>query len=89
MIDTEKIANLSRLVIPKEDHDSVEKKFLDVLKAFDVLASVEIKNVEDFQKPSKREDLREDLRKPSLGQERALNLAPQEHNGHFRVPSVL
>jgi aspartyl/glutamyl-tRNA(Asn/Gln) amidotransferase C subunit len=89
MIDTSKIADLSRLAVTQEEEGIVKEKFLDVLTAFDVLKSVEIGDGEEFLKPQTREDLRKDEKHISLGQEKSLNLAPQAFKGHFRVPSVL
>lgn len=89
MADTTKIAHLSRIAITEEEHDAVQSKFSDVLSAFDVLAKIDCKPHAEFVKASTREDLRDDIRKDSLGQEQALALAPESFNGHFRVPSVL
>jgi aspartyl/glutamyl-tRNA(Asn/Gln) amidotransferase C subunit len=89
MIDTSKIADLSRLAVTSEEENIVKEKFMDVLSAFDVLQSVAVGEGEDFLKPAAREDLRLDAKHDSLGQEKSLKLAPQQFNGHFRVPPVL
>lgn len=88
-VDAVSIAHFGRIQLTADDVAPIQKKFSSILDAFDVVADVEVGDVAEFQAPKTRADLREDILGVSLGQEKALDNAPFQFEGHFRVPPVL
>lgn len=88
-IETKKIAGLSRISLDDNEASLVASKFSTILSAFETVQAVEVGDVHELQQARTRSDLREDRKHDSLGQDRALENAPQNFNGHFRVPAIL
>jgi len=88
--DLDKIAHLSRLSLKEAE----KEKFLDqvnqILHYVEKLNEVDTQGVEPL---SHSMDLlnviREDVKKESLPQEKALENAPKKNDGFFRVPKVV
>lgn len=83
-----KVAHLSRIKLGGEG-DALAEKLNTIVHAFEAVGKVKITHDREMSPPVGRKDLREDLARESLGQEQALKTAPQEFNGHFRVPAII
>jgi aspartyl-tRNA(Asn)/glutamyl-tRNA(Gln) amidotransferase subunit C len=88
--EIKKIALLSRLEIQDNQIDSVGKQLNDILTYMDLISQVDISDVEPTgHAVSMRNVMREDVPQPSLANEKALQNAPEQENGYFKVPKVI
>jgi aspartyl-tRNA(Asn)/glutamyl-tRNA(Gln) amidotransferase subunit C len=88
--EIKKIALLSRLEIQDNQIDSVGKQLNDILTYMDLISQVDISDVEPTgYAVSMRNVMREDVSQPSLPNEKALQNAPEQENGYFKVPKVI
>ena len=84
------VATLSRLSIA----ESEEEKYMNELDKFltyvDNLSQVDTENIQPTTYALPMQNVfREDVVKPSLPREKALQNAPLQDNGYFKVPKVL
>lgn len=91
MIEREQVlhvARLSRLKLSDEEVAVLERELSSILDHVDRLAKIDIEGVEPTSHVVPLENvLRDDLPRPSLDRDRALEGAPDPHDGAFRVPS--
>jgi len=88
--EIKKIALLSRLDISEENMGSVEKALNDVLSYVTELEELDLDGVQPMAHAVPLQNVfREDEVKPSLDHDLALQNAPEEENGYFKVPRVI
>jgi aspartyl-tRNA(Asn)/glutamyl-tRNA(Gln) amidotransferase subunit C len=92
--DIEKIALLAHLEITPEERRAFTPQIADIVSYVEQLNELDTSQVEPstggLTPEGKRTDAaREDETRPSLGQQLALDQAPDPASGHFRVPKVL
>lgn len=86
----EKIAHLARLELNAEDEEAILHDLNKILDWVDTLREIDTSQVEPLSHLSYEADpLREDDVRPALEREKALNLAPDKDEMHFRVPKVI
>ena len=82
------IALLSRLEI--KDLEAAEKALSNILTYVEELEKLDLTDVEPMAHAVPLQNVyRPDEMKPSLPREEALQNAPEEENGYFRVPRVV
>ena len=88
--DLETVAVLSRLRIPESEQEKYISQMDAILTYMDNLSQVNTDDVKPttYALPMKNV-FREDVVKPSLSREAALQNAPLKDNGYFKVPKVL
>ena len=92
--DVEKIAQLAHMEITPEELKMFAPQMANIVAYVEQLNEVATSNIEPslggFTPEGKATDsARDDVATPSLGQELALEQAPDGAEGHFRVPKVL
>lgn len=91
MIDREQVlhvARLARLRVSDEDAERLRAELSSILEHVDKLAEIDIEGVEPTSHVVPLENvLRDDVPRPSLDREVALEQAPDPYEGAFRVPS--
>lgn len=90
MQDVEHVALLSRLELTDEEKQEQLEKLNKILDAMEVLNQVDTSQVKPLAHvlPIKNV-LREDELRESLPQEKALQNAPEQEDGMFRVPKII
>jgi len=82
------VARLSRLKLADEEVSRLETELSSILDHVDRLAEIDIEGVEPTSHVVPLENvLRDDVPRPSLDREVALQQAPDPVEGAFRVPS--
>ena len=92
--EVEKIAELANLELMPEEKASFSVQLAAIVEYIDQLNELDTSNVKPWQHRSAGDALtsyvsRDDIVEPSLGQEGALENAPDPADGHFRVPRVI
>jgi aspartyl-tRNA(Asn)/glutamyl-tRNA(Gln) amidotransferase subunit C len=92
--DIEKVAQLAHLEITEAERRAFTPQMANIVAYVEQLNDVDTSNVEPAMggltpEGERTEAAREDVMRPSLGQEVALAEAPDPASGHFRVPKVL
>jgi len=92
--EVEKIARLANLELTDEEKKSLSGQLAAIVEYIDQLSEVDTSAVKPWQTRSAGEAIsshasREDVVEPSLGQEKALDQAPDPDEGHFTVPRVI
>ena len=92
--DIEKIAQLAHLEITDEERRAFTPQIAEIVAYVEQLNELDTSSIEPsiggLTPEGERTDAtREDAVLPSLGQELALDQAPDPASGHFRVPKVL
>jgi aspartyl-tRNA(Asn)/glutamyl-tRNA(Gln) amidotransferase subunit C len=92
--DIEKIAQLAHLEITDEERRAFTPQIAEIVAYVEQLNELDTSSIEPsiggLTPEGERTDAaREDSVQPSLGQELALDQAPDPASGHFRVPKVL
>lgn len=92
--DIEKIALLAHLEITPEERRAFTPQIADIVAYVEQLNELDTSEVEPSTggltpEGKRTESAREDETRPSLGQQLALDQAPDPASGHFRVPKVL
>jgi aspartyl-tRNA(Asn)/glutamyl-tRNA(Gln) amidotransferase subunit C len=92
--DIEKIAQLAHLEITDEERRAFTPQIAEIVAYVEQLNELDTSSIEPsiggLTPEGERTDAtREDAVVPSLGQELALDQAPDPASGHFRVPKVL
>ncbi len=84
------IALLSRLEIKEEAMEATEKALSDILTYVEELNQLDIADVKPMAHAVPLQNVfRHDEIKPSLERQLALQNAPEEENGYFKVPRVI
>ncbi|HEX7998699.1 MAG TPA: Asp-tRNA(Asn)/Glu-tRNA(Gln) amidotransferase subunit GatC [Pyrinomonadaceae bacterium] len=92
--DIEKIALLAHLEITPEERRAFTPQIADIVSYVEQLNELDTSEVEPSTggltpEGKRTEAAREDETRPGLGQQLALDQAPDPASGHFRVPKVL
>ncbi len=92
--DVEKIAELARLELTAEETESFTIQLASILNHIDKLNELDTSNVEPMSHCSTATgDIdyarRDDRARPSLGQSIAVENAPDQESGFFKVPKVI
>jgi aspartyl-tRNA(Asn)/glutamyl-tRNA(Gln) amidotransferase subunit C len=92
--DVEKIAELARLELTEAEADSFTNQLSAILGYIDQLNELDTADVSPMSHCATVEDdtgpaLRDDVVRPSLGQQAATANAPDAEAGYFKVPKVI
>ena len=92
--DIEKIAQLAHLEITPEERSAFTPQIAGIVAYVEQLNELDTSLVEPATggltpEGERTPAMREDTVRPSLGQQTALDQAPDAASGHFRVPKVL
>lgn len=88
--DVEKIAKLARIELSETEKDKFTRQFEDILEFVNQLQEVDTSNVEAITQIAGLENIwREDEVCKSLSNEKALENAPNQEKGYFKVKGVL
>ena len=84
-----KVARLARLHLSDEEARLFAGQLSEILGYMDQLRELDTEGVEPLVNPLALHDvLRDDVPRPGLTTEQALANAPDQTDGHFRVPAV-
>jgi aspartyl-tRNA(Asn)/glutamyl-tRNA(Gln) amidotransferase subunit C len=92
--DIEKIAQLAHLEITDEERRAFTPQIAEIVAYVEQLNELDTSRIEPSTggltpEGERTQAIREDVVQPSLGQELALDQAPDPAHGYFRVPKVL
>ena len=92
--DIKKIAQLAHLEITEEEVRSFTPQIAEIVAYVEQLNELDTSQIEPATggltaEGERTDSSREDAVRPSLGQQLALDQAPDAASGHFRVPKVL
>ena len=91
MIDRDQVLHVARLARLRLSEDEVERMSTELSSILDHIEKINELDLEDVEPTSHviqlENVLREDVPRPSLPRERALEQAPDAAEGGFRVPS--
>jgi len=92
--EVEKIARLANLELTEEEKESFSSQLAAIVEYIDQLNELDTSAVKPWQTRSAGEAVssnasRPDVVEPGLGQEKALEQAPDHDEGHFLVPRVI
>ena len=91
--DVEKIAELARLELTEEETESFTHQLASILNYIDKLNEIDTTKVDPMSHCSTATGddyaLRDDRARPSLGQSLAVENAPDQEAGFFKVPKVI
>jgi aspartyl-tRNA(Asn)/glutamyl-tRNA(Gln) amidotransferase subunit C len=92
--DIEKIAQLAHLEITAEETRSFTPQIADIVAYVEQLNELDTSDVEPATggltpEGEATDSSRDDIPRPSLGQQLALDQAPDPASGFFRVPKIL
>ena len=92
--DIEKIAQLAHLEITPEELRTFAPQMAEIVAYVEQLNELDTSQVEPSTggltpEGARTDSARDDAARPSLGQQLALDQAPDPSHGHFRVPKVL
>ncbi|EIT84127.1 asparaginyl/glutamyl-tRNA amidotransferase subunit C [Fictibacillus macauensis ZFHKF-1] len=83
------VANLARLSVSEEEVNQFTEQLGAIIEFAEQLNELDTENVEPTTHVlALKNVLREDVAKESVGREAALKNAPQERDGHFKVPKT-
>lgn len=89
-IDIKRVAQLASLPITPEEEKKLEKELTETLDYIATLNSIDTKNVTPTSQVTGLVNvLREDVARPSLSQEEALQNTKSAHNGFIKVAAIL
>ena len=88
--DVKHIANLSRLNVPADEMDKFVEQFNQILNYAEILKKVDTAGIEPspYVLPISNV-LREDVPQHGVSHEEAMENAPEEYEGGFKVPRVI
>lgn len=88
--DVEHVAKLARLDLTEEEKEMYAKQLSEIVAYVDQLNEVDTEQVAPTSHVLELVNvMREDESRPSPSIEQVLKNAPDEEDGHFRVPAVL
>jgi len=89
-MDIEKVARLARLELSDEEMEAFSRQLGKILEYMEQLNRVDTSEVEPTSHTlSLFNVFREDEIRDSFPQEEVLGIAPEEEEGHFRVPRII
>jgi len=87
-VDT--VSTLARLHFTDEEKEELMGTLTNILEYFDKLSELDTDDIEPLTHILPVQNvMREDVVKPSFGQETALKNAPKHARGHFVIPKVI
>lgn len=92
--DVKKIADLAHMELTNEELRALTPQMAAIVEYIEQLNELDTSSIEPAlggltSEGERTDSSREDAARPSLGQRRALEEAPDPSHGHFRVPKVL
>ncbi len=88
--DVEYIAGLARIHLTEVEIEKLTTNLGGILGYVEQLKKLDVTNVEPTSHALPVQNVfRPDIVKPSLTQDEALRIAPQKHDGAFKVPQVI
>ena len=89
-MDIEKVARLARLDLSEEEKVTFGSQLEQILTYMEQLNTLDTSGVEPTSHAIPVYNVfREDEVRPSLPQEEVLAIAPDEEDGHFKVPKII
>jgi len=89
-MDIEKVTRLARLELSEEEKETFGKQLEQILTHMEQLSRVDTTGVEPTSHAIPINNVfREDVVEPSFPQEEVLSIAPEEEEGHFKVPRII
>jgi aspartyl-tRNA(Asn)/glutamyl-tRNA(Gln) amidotransferase subunit C len=89
-MDIEKVARLARLELSEEERETFGNQMEQILTYMEQLSRLDTAGVEPTSHAIPIYNVfREDEVKPSVTQEEVLAIAPDEEDGHFKVPRII
>ena len=89
-MDIEKVARLARLELSEEERVTFGNQLEQILTYMEQLNRLDTTGVEPTSHAIPIHNVfREDEVKPSFPQEEVLGLAPDDEDGHFKVPRII
>ena len=89
-MDIERVARLARLELSEEEKETFAKQLDQILTHMEQLNRVDTTGVEPTSHAIPIQNVfREDGVRASCPQEEVLGIAPEEEEGHFRVPKII
>jgi aspartyl-tRNA(Asn)/glutamyl-tRNA(Gln) amidotransferase subunit C len=89
-MDIEKVARLARLELSEEEKVTFGDQLEQVLNYMEQLNQLDTTGVEPTSHAIPLFNVfKEDEVRPSFSQEEVLAIAPDEENGHFKVPKII
>ena len=88
--EIKKIALLSLLEVKDDQIETVGKQLNDILSYMDLLGQVDVTGVKPTAHAVAMSNvMRDDVPQPSISNEKALQNAPEQDEGCFKVPKVI
>ncbi len=89
-MDIEKVARLARLELSEEEKETFANQLEQILTYMEQLNRLDTTGVEPTSHAIPIHNVfREDEVKPSFPQEEVLGIAPDDEDGHFKVPRII
>ncbi len=89
-MEIEKVARLARLELSEEERETFGNQMEQILTYMEQLNRLDTTGVEPTSHAIPVYNVfREDEVKPSIAQEEVLAIAPDEEDGHFKVPRII
>ncbi|MGZ3569470.1 MAG: Asp-tRNA(Asn)/Glu-tRNA(Gln) amidotransferase subunit GatC [Thermodesulfobacteriota bacterium] len=89
-MDIEKVSKLARLELSEEERETFGNQMEQILTYMEQLNRLDTTGVEPVSHAVPIYNVfREDEVKPSIPQEEVLAIAPDEEDGHFKVPRII
>ena len=89
-MDIEKVARLARLELSEEERETFGNQMEQILTYMEQLNGLDTSGVEPTSHAIPMQNVfREDGVKSSFQQEEVLAIAPDEEDGHFKVPRII
>jgi aspartyl-tRNA(Asn)/glutamyl-tRNA(Gln) amidotransferase subunit C len=89
-MDIEKVARLARLELSEEEKRTFGNQLEQILSHMEQLNRLDTTGVEPTSHAIPITNaFREDETRPSFQEEEVLGIAPEEEDGHFRVPRII
>ena len=85
----EHVARLAHLSLTAEEKESFARELQEILSYAETIQALDTAAVEPMSHAAAAEVLREDVPRPGIPRERALEAAPDAEAGLFRVPRVI
>jgi len=89
-VDIEKVARLARLELSEKEKETFGNQLEQILSYMEQLNRLDTKGVEPTSHAIPIQNaFREDEMKLSFSQKEVLGIAPEEEDGHFKVPRII
>jgi len=89
-MDIEKVARLARLELSEDEKETFGSQMEQILAYMEQLNRIDTTGVEPTSHAIPISNVfRDDDVKPSLPQEEVLGIAPEQGDGHFKVPRII